>query len=110
MPPRKNANGFLIKKAKDLPKIYFMQSHMTPMIGLNETDRLSCYHIKMPKNTYVEPSYHKKAVEMIWILKGEGIAVLGNKKNQISRGDVIFIRPPTAHTFHSGAKGLELLA
>lgn len=101
--------GYLVKRKKDLPKVFYFDSYVTPMVGIQDTPALTTYRVKIPKNILVEQAFHKKATEMIWVIEGSGFALLGDEKVKISKGDVLLIHPLTPHGFVGGSKGVTLL-
>jgi quercetin dioxygenase-like cupin family protein len=83
---------------------------MTGMVMKEETEALSVYRIEMGPRQVVAPSYHKKAVELIWVLAGSGTVRLGRRSVRMRRNDTLFIRPPTPHGFEAGRSGMTMLA
>ncbi len=63
-----------------------------PLARINE----DCAIVDMRNIYYSEPHYHPEA-EIYYILQGSGILVIGKNENNITRGDVLFISPNTAH-------------
>jgi len=53
--------------------------------------------VKVDKKTNIEPHYHKKASEIFFILKGNGILFVGNDKQRRKEGDIIFCEPGEIH-------------
>lgn len=101
---------FRVTRWSRLPVLHFDSCRMRPLVGLDETSRLSCYHIRMPRRARMEPAYHKKAAEVIWIMEGRGHALLDGRRVLVRRGDVLFIPPPTTHGFETKGSSLTMLA
>jgi quercetin dioxygenase-like cupin family protein len=99
-----------VTKWPDLTVFRFTEAIMRPLVTLDETSALACYHIKLSKRKFMRPVFHKKAVEVIWILRGKGIAHLEDRRLKISAKDVIFIAPPAIHGFSTQDSSLEMLA
>lgn len=93
-----------------LTVLHFDSCVMRPLVGIEETSKLSCYHIRLPPGSRMEPAYHRKAHELIWIMEGRGTALLDGRRVPVRDGDVLFIPPPTVHGFVAGRRPLVMLA
>ena len=93
-----------------LPRFAFIGAKMRSFLGPEDTAALSCYHISLPPKGSIPPAFHKKAFELIWIMKGGGRARLGRRSIKVKKGDSLLIRPPTPHSFFAGPYGMTFLA
>lgn len=103
-------SGFKLKKWSKLPRFSFVGASMRAFVVPRDTDALSVYHIALASRGSIAPAYHKKAVELIWVIKGSGIAQLGRRSIRIRSGDSLIIQPPTPHGFVAGRAGMTFLA
>lgn len=83
---------------------------MRAFVVPKDTGALSAYHIALRGGGSIAPAYHKKAVELIWVIKGSGIARLGRRIRPLRKGDSLIIHPPTPHGFRAGRAGMTFLA
>jgi quercetin dioxygenase-like cupin family protein len=111
---RKHGRGarrpFELRRWSALPRFAFIGAKMRAFLGPGDTGALSCYHIVLPPGGRIPPAYHKKAVELIWVMKGGGVALLGRKRARLRRGDSLLLRPPVPHGFVAGRSGMAFLA
>lgn len=87
----------------------FSEALMRTLVTVDQTKSMSCYHIRLTRDGVMKPAYHKKASELIWFIKGRGVAELAGRRVRIKTGDVLFIPALTAHGF-STSSSLEMLA
>ena len=106
----KSSKSFTVKRWKTHPLFEFAGARMRALLTLDDTSKLACYHITVAKNGCVQSAYHKKAVELICILKGSGSARLGRRRVVLKKGDALFIYPPTPHGFIAGRAGMVMMA
>jgi quercetin dioxygenase-like cupin family protein len=83
---------------------------MRAFLAPRDTGALSAYHIVLRSGGSIPPAYHKRAVELIWIMKGSGVARMGRRSVRLKRGDSLLIQPPTPHGFVAGRSGMTFLA
>ena len=84
-----------------------MRSFLSP----EDTASLSCYHISLSKFESISPAFHKKAIELIWVLNGGGVARLGGgRRVKLRKGDSLLIHPREPHGFTAGPSGLVFFA
>lgn len=102
--------GFKLKPWSKLPHFAFIGANMRAFVVPQDTGALSAYHIAVPGRGRIAPAYHKKAVELIWVIKGTGIAQMGRRSVRLKRGDSLLIHPPTPHGFIAGRSGMTFLA
>lgn len=91
-------------------KLRFAGALVRPLVQKAERTGFACYHIRIAPGGVVPPAFHKKAVELIWILRGSGTITLGRRAVRMLRGDSLLIRPPTPHAFLAGRSGMEFVA
>lgn len=101
---------FQVKPWKKLPRFAFIGARMRAFLAPQDTGVLSAYHIVLPGRGSIPPAYHKKAIELIWIIKGSGVARMGRRSVRLKRGDSLLIRPPTPHGFVAGRSGMTFMA
>lgn len=101
---------FQLKPWRKLPHFAFIGAKMHAFLSPQDTGALSVYHIVLPRRGTIPPAYHKKAVELIWIIKGGGVAEMGRRRVRLKKGDSLLIRPPTPHGFVAGRVGMTFLA
>jgi quercetin dioxygenase-like cupin family protein len=101
---------FKLKPWRKLPRFAFIGARMRAFLGPKDTGVLSAYHIALPRGGSIPPAYHKNAVELIWIIKGGGVARMGRRSVRLTRGDSLLIYPPTPHGFVAGRSGMTFLA
>jgi quercetin dioxygenase-like cupin family protein len=102
--------GFQLKPWKKLPRFAFIGAKMRAFLAPQDTSVLSAYHIVLPGRGSIPPAYHKKAIELIWVIKGSGIARMGRRNIRLKRGDSLLIRPSEPHGFVAGRSGMTFLA
>jgi mannose-6-phosphate isomerase-like protein (cupin superfamily) len=102
--------GFKLKPWKSLPRFAFIGAGMRSFLAPRDTGALSAYHIVLRSGGSIPPAYHKKAVELIWIIKGSGTARMGRRIVRLKRGDALLIQPTTPHGFVAGRSGMTFLA
>ncbi|HEX4048292.1 MAG TPA: cupin domain-containing protein [Elusimicrobiota bacterium] len=101
---------FKVKAWGKLPRFAFIGAKMRAFLAPQDTGDMSCYHIVLPGRGTIPPAYHRKAVELIWIIKGGGVAKMGPRSVRLKRGDSLLIRPTTPHGFTAGSSGMTFLA
>ena len=102
--------GFAVRKWGKLPRFVFVGAKMRAFLSPKDTRMLSCYHIALTRGKSIAPAYHKKAFELIWVIKGGGIASMGRRRIPLRRGDSLLIQPLTPHGFTAGSSGMVFLA
>lgn len=102
--------GFKLKPWRSLPHFAFVGARMKAFVVPKDTGALSVYHIELAARGSIAPAYHKKAVELIWVIKGGGVARMGRRSIRLRRGDSLIIHPPTPHGFVAGRSGMTFLA
>lgn len=107
---RRPRRGYRHKPAGSLPLFAFAGGRMHGLLDAADTGALSCYRIVLPPGGEIRPAYHKKAVELIWVLQGGGRAGLERRSVRLRRGDALVIHPPTPHGFTAGRRGMTFLA
>lgn len=107
--PRRK-KGFMRKDWKRLPHFSFVGARMRAFVVPKDTEALSVYHIELAARGGIAPAYHKKAIELIWVIKGGGAARMGRRSIRLKRGDSLVIHPPTPHGFVAGRSGMTFLA
>jgi mannose-6-phosphate isomerase-like protein (cupin superfamily) len=75
-----------------------------------ESNNISFYHVSLPGNFFYKSSYHKKAEELVFVLKGEARGKIGEKDTFVSEGSIIYIPPGTLHKFITKDQELVLLS
>lgn len=106
----RGTKSFRLKPWKKLPRFEFIGARMRSFLAARDTGALSAYHIVLARHGRIPPAYHRKAVELIWILQGSGSAHMGRRNVRLRRGDSLLIHPPTPHGFVAGRSGMTLLA
>ncbi|MCX9011892.1 MAG: cupin domain-containing protein [Candidatus Methanoperedens sp.] len=56
------------------------------------------YDTSLELGESIQPHYHEDFEEVYYILSGYGIMTIGDERQEISRGDVVYIPPPSPHT------------
>jgi quercetin dioxygenase-like cupin family protein len=102
--------GFKARAWRALPRFEFIGARMRSFLSARDTGALSAYHITLPSRGEILPAFHKKAVELIWIIKGGGTAVMGRRTVRLRPGVSLLIHPPTPHGFTAGRAGMTFLA
>lgn len=83
---------------------------MRAFLAPQDTGAVSAYHIVLQSLGSIPPAYHKKALELIWIIKGSGVARMGHRSVRLKKGDTLLIHPPMQHGFVAGRSGMTFLA
>lgn len=111
MTTRRNGKGFEVRQWSALPRFEFVGAKMRSFLSPEDTAALSCYHVSLSGREKLSPAYHKKAFELIWILDGGGVALMGGGRSvALRKGDSLLIHPREPHGFTAGARGLVFLA
>ncbi|MFM7559626.1 cupin domain-containing protein [Cylindrospermopsis raciborskii] len=100
-----------------IPVIKSPQDYQAYRIGPNDTNRLAIIFDSNTANTSLTccveifdiggqtpPNRHQWAVEMFFILKGEGIAICDGKKVNIKAGDSLLVPPMGIHLIRNTGK------
>jgi quercetin dioxygenase-like cupin family protein len=106
----KKIKKHLLFKSNDLKWGDFATMKLQSLTGAENTNRFAAYRIVIAKHHKVPRSYHKIAEELLFFLKGNGIAHVGRSKLKVAAGDTLLIRPGTPHGFITGSSPLELVA
>ncbi|MDJ1420873.1 MAG: cupin domain-containing protein [Candidatus Methanoperedens sp.] len=56
------------------------------------------YDTSLEPGQSIQPHYHPESEEIYYILSGYGIMTIGDEKQEISRGDVVYIPASAPHT------------
>jgi len=64
---------------------------------LNDSRNLSVKQEKMPAGTAEKLHFHKRAEQVFYILKGEAVLHINNKKFPVKTGESISIQPESEH-------------
>lgn len=87
-------------KIKDLRKIKgkeYSWGKSWPAITAKKTRGKFNAFYKLVKKTEEKPTYHKKSYEHHFVVKGEGVIILGKKKLKADTGTLVFIPTYTPH-------------
>ena len=101
---------FRLKSWRKLPRLAFIGARMRAFLDPRDTGALCAYHIALASRGSIPQAYHQKAVELIWIIKGSGVARMGRRSVRLMKGDSLLIHPPTPHGFVAGRSGMTFLA
>jgi mannose-6-phosphate isomerase-like protein (cupin superfamily) len=101
---------FRFKNLAALSAFEFEGMKVKALVAKEETEKLSCYHIAMPRHHSVRHAYHKKAHEIVVVLEGRGTVRLGKRKFALRRGDCVLIAPRTWHSFSTAGSALKMFA
>lgn len=104
------SKGYIHKHSSDLTVLSFLGSTVTALTRPEDGVSFSSYTVSMPPGGQVEPSFHKVATELIFVVDGNGTAKLGGSLLNLERHDVLIVSPPTPHSFQAGQKGLVLVS
>lgn len=66
--------------------------------------------IEFEPNTTTHPRVHATFTEYFYVIDGDGVVLLNETINVITSGQAFFVTPGTAHSFHTFASSLKLLA
>jgi len=55
------------------------------------------YDTSLESGESIQPHYHTDFEEIYYILSGYGLMTIGEEKQEISRGDVVYIPSPAQH-------------
>lgn len=64
---------------------------------LNDSHNLSVKQEKMPAGTAEKLHFHERAEQVFYILKGEAVLYINNKKFLVKAGESISIQPESEH-------------
>ena len=56
------------------------------------------YDTALPPGQSIPPHYHTDFEEIYYVLSGYGIMTIGDERQEVSRGDVVYIPPLASHT------------
>ncbi len=56
------------------------------------------YDTSLSPGESIQPHYHPDFEELYYVLSGYGLMSIGEEKQEISRGDVVYIPSPAPHT------------
>lgn len=56
------------------------------------------YDTSLAPGESIQPHYHEDFEEIYYVLSGYGMMTIGDEMQEISRGDVAYIPPPSPHT------------
>ncbi len=56
------------------------------------------YDTSLSPGESIRPHYHPDFEELYYVLSGYGLMSIGEEKQEISRGDVVYIPSPAPHT------------
>lgn len=62
------------------------------------------YDTSLQPGERIQPHYHPDFEEMYYVISGYGIMTIGEEKQEISRGDVVYIPPTAPHSLHNTAE------
>ncbi len=82
--------------------------------GLDLTDIAksitTIYDTSLEPDQSIQPHYHPGFEEIYYILSGYGIMIIEDEKQEISRGDVVYIPVSATHTFlNTGTVSLRFM-
>lgn len=76
---------------------------------INTTKTMQLVLMSIPFNGEIGEEIHKNTTQFIKVEKGNGVAVIENKKYKITKGDFIMVPPGTKHNIISKShRGLKL--
>lgn len=55
------------------------------------------YDTSLAPGESIQPHFHEDFEEIYYVLSGYGIMTIGDERQEISRGDVVYIHPPSPH-------------
>jgi len=79
------------------------------LIDPGEESAGTVYRVTIAPGTTTTRSYHARAEEYYFVLRGRGTAHLDDQEIDVRAGDFLRLPPGTAHGFSVSAEGLELL-
>lgn len=69
----------------------------------------SALKITIEPHSHFPAIIHAKTYEFFYVLKGSGYGRVGRKQVRFAKGDHVFMKPGTAHDFHTGKTRMEAL-
>lgn len=79
------------------------------LIDRDEESAGTVYRVAIAPGTTTSRSYHARAEEYYFVLRGRGTAHLDDRSIDVAAGDFLRLPPGTAHGFTVSDEGLELL-
>jgi len=79
------------------------------LIDPDEQAAGTVYRVTIAPGTTTARSYHARAEEYYYVLRGRGTAHLDDKAIDVKEGDFLRLPPGTAHGFIVSEEGLDLL-
>lgn len=91
-----NPGAIIVRTKEQAKKQRSTCGYRYRLISKEDKDVAAYVHIVNIQDS--KPHYHKRTVEIYYVLEGDGEIILDGKKHQISKGSIIHIPPNVVHS------------